>query len=251
MKKLREKTKDKIKLGIALGILLTIILTVLLIIVQYQVEGEKNMPYKLSKITIISTAEGEQNTVEGEEDIKWNLNIFQNNDVYIFIDKASEDATDLLESVTIQNINITEAPKKGTVKAYMPNSEDGRVFTYDENYVIKSHLTYNGGTSSDTKTLTIGNQGGSCAIRFSNTNIGTYKSNEDTEIKHDGELIQKIGVTEEEITFNVSFDIIITVNDIKYKANVTLNLPCKNLIEEKTSSIEITDTSSIVFKRIR
>lgn len=251
MKKLSEKTKDKIKLSIALGILLTIILCVLLIVIQYQVEGEKNMPYKLSKITIISTAEGEQNEEEGKEAAKWNLSIFQNNDVYIFIDKANEEVKDLLESVTIENIVVTDEPQKGTIKAYMPNSEDGRVFSYDENYIVKEHLTYNGGTNSNTRTLTIGNQGGSCAIRFSNTNIGTYISNDDTEIKHDGELITKIGATEEEISFNVNFDLIIQVNNIKYKANITLNLPCKNLCEEKTSSIEITDTSSIIFKRIR
>ena len=35
-----------------------------MIVLQYQVEGEKNMPYQLSKITIISTAEGEQNKGE-------------------------------------------------------------------------------------------------------------------------------------------------------------------------------------------
>ena len=56
--------KDKIKFCTAIGTLLIIIIIVLMIVLQYQVEGEKNMPYQLSKITIISTAEGEQNKGE-------------------------------------------------------------------------------------------------------------------------------------------------------------------------------------------
>ena len=47
--------KDKIKMCLAVGSLAIIIIMVFIIVVQYQVEGEKNMPYTLSKITIIST----------------------------------------------------------------------------------------------------------------------------------------------------------------------------------------------------
>ena len=54
--------KDGIKMITAISVLLIVIIAVIMIVIQYQVEGEKNMPYQLSKITIISTAEGEQNT---------------------------------------------------------------------------------------------------------------------------------------------------------------------------------------------
>ena len=50
--------KDRIKMSIAISVLMVVIIVVILIIIQYQIEGEKNMPYQLSKITIISTAEG-------------------------------------------------------------------------------------------------------------------------------------------------------------------------------------------------
>ena len=60
MRNLSEKTKDKLKLSFALGALLVIIICVAIIVIEYQIQGEKNMPYKLSKITIISTAEGKQ-----------------------------------------------------------------------------------------------------------------------------------------------------------------------------------------------
>ena len=74
-------------MSIAISVLMVVIIVVILIIIQYQIEGEKNMPYQLSKITIISTAEGEQNTENPEESSKWNLSVNQNNDVYFFIDK--------------------------------------------------------------------------------------------------------------------------------------------------------------------
>ena len=113
--------KDRIKMSIAISVLLVVIIVVILIIIQYQIEGEKNMPYQLSKITIISTAEGEQNTENPEESSKWNLSVNQNNDVYFFIDKNT-DKDELLDSVTIDNIKVTKQPTKGVVKVFMPNS---------------------------------------------------------------------------------------------------------------------------------
>ena len=42
------------------------------------------MPFKLSKITVISTAEGEEKTGE-EQTNKWDLTVNQNNDIYFRI----------------------------------------------------------------------------------------------------------------------------------------------------------------------
>ncbi len=243
-----EKTKDKLKLCLALSILLIIIVCVIIVIINYQVQGEKNMPYKLSKITIISTAEGVQNS-DDTDSSKWNLNIYQNNDVYFFIDKNGEDA--IINKVTIQNINVLKEPTVGKVKSYMPNSQEGRQFLLKEEYEIKDSLTYEGSTTSDTKKLTVANQGGTVLIRFANTQIGNYVSSEDDEIKHDGSLIKKLGYTDEDVAFDVNFDLIIEVNDIKYKANITLNLPSDGLCKDGISSKEITTTDNIVFKRIR
>ncbi len=36
-----------------------------------------------------------------------------------------------------------------------------------------------------------------------------------------------------------------------FKANVVLDMPCENLIEQGTSNIEITDMSNIIFKRLK
>lgn len=241
--------KDKIKMSIALGILLIIIMVVFIIVIQYQVEGEKNMPYKLSRIAIISTAEGEQNT-NSEETLKWNLSVNQSNNIYLFIDKNTS-TDEIIDSVTISNVKITSSPTKGQIKAFMPNSTDGRTFTYDDEYIIEDKLEYKGGKSTNPKTLEIGNQGGYVLIRFANTGVGEFKSDEDIEIKHDGTLISKVGANEEKIKFEVNFDLTIQVNEIKYRANITLNLPCDNICEEGRTTQEITDLSNVIFKRVK
>lgn len=242
--------KDKIKMSIALAILLTIIIIVFIIVLQYQLEGEKNMPYKLSKITVISTAEGVQNQENTEETAKWNLNINQNNDIYFFVDENEEFSKDkIINSFTIQNIQINKTPTKGTIKAIMPSSVDGRLFINEDSYVIEDKLEYIGGKVSNPKTLEIGNKGGSAMLRISNTNIGKFISDTDEEIVHDGKLITRVGTTLEEIKFKVSFDIIMKIDKINYKARVNLELPYGDICQDGKTSYEITDMKDIVFKR--
>lgn len=132
----------------------------------------------------------------------------------------------------------------------MPNSSDGRLFSYEKEYLLEENkLTYRGASKSNSKTLEIGNQGGTAVIRFSNTKIGDYISNEDQEITHDASLLTKVGTQIEELKFNVEFDFIIHLKNTNYIAHITLELPCTtNLIEEGTASEEITD--GFVFKRM-
>jgi len=245
--------KETIKNCIAISMLIIIISIVAIIIIKYQVSGETNMPFNLTKITIISTAEGVQaENIEEQESTKWNLSINQSNDVYFFIDKNEEyKKSASLDNVTIENIKVSTAPVKGEIKTYMPNSAEGRRFVYDNSLLVNNKLSYTGAKASDEKNLEIGNQGGKALIRFANTNICTYNSNEDTEIIHDGTLIAKTNTKNEEIQFSVNFDFIITSRNIKYKANITLDFPYENILEKGTTQIEKTDMSNIIFKRIK
>lgn len=243
-----SRKKEKIKACIAITIIIFAILIAGIISIKYYVEGETNMPFTLSKITIVSTAEGVEN--EGSQE-KWNFSIFQNNDVYFSIEKNQNSNEDqIIESISIENIQIIEEPKIGQIKTYMPNSLDGRLFSYLDEFILQDNkLTFKGAGKSNSKTLEIGNQGGTAVIRFSNTGIGQYVSNEDEEIKHDGSLIGKVGVQNEDISFKVSFDIIINLRNKSYISNIVLDLPCEsNLIEQGTCSKEITD--KFVFKRV-
>lgn len=243
------RRKEKIKACIAIAVIVLAIIITGIISMKYYVEGETNMPFTLSKITIVSTAEGVEN--EGTQE-KWNLSIFQNNDIYFSIEKNDNNKEDeIIESVSIENIQVLENPKVGQIKTYMPNSSDGRLFSYSDEYIVQENkLTFKGASKSNSKTLEIGNQGGTAVIRFANTQIGTYISNEDEEIKHDGSLLQKLNVQNEDVSFKVSFDVVINLKNKSYISNVVLDLPCEDdLIEQGTCSKEITD--KFVFKRVK
>lgn len=248
---METKKKKVIKHSIAATILIMVIAIVVIIIIKYQVNGETNMPFKLLKITIISTAEGKQKDSEDNQNLKWNFNINQNNDIYLFIEKNSDYKKDaLINSVCIENINITKNPLKGNIKCYMPSSSDGRTFICDDKYLISDSLTYTGAKSSNEKNLEVCNQGGKILLRFANTEITTYSSNDDTEIVHNGTLLAKAGITNDDITFSVNFDLILTINNIKYKSTISLDLPYGNILQDGTTEIEKDNLDSIVFKRI-
>lgn len=188
------KKEETIKFCIAMLVLIIIISIVVSIIIKYQVTGETNMPFQLSKIAVISTAEGNQNE-DNPDNVKWNLTVHQNNDIYFYITKNEDiNETFLINSVSIENINITHEPQKGTVKIYMPNSGEGRIFVLDDSFIVTDSLTYIGDKQSDERNLTIGNQGGVVPIRIANCNIGQYISDEDAELVHDGTLLKTINV---------------------------------------------------------
>ena len=244
----KEKKKQTIKLCVAVTVLIIIILLVAISMIRYEVEGDKNMPFNLSKIIVVSTAEG----IEAEGDKKWNFNVYQNNDVYIYFDKNEnywgEDKT--IKSLKIENIAITKSPIKGEVKEYMANSIEGRLFTYQDEYIIQEgKLEYKGAEESNPQTIEIGTNGGSALIRFCNTGLGEYSSDSDDEIIHDGTLLEKVDVSNEDVQFDVSFDLVVVVDNCNYRANVTLQMPCGNIVEEGTCSIEKTDMSDVIFKR--
>lgn len=244
-----ERKKEKIKACSAFAFVTLIILIVGIIIFKYQIEGEKNMPFVLSSMYVVSTAEGAEN--ENSEE-KWNINIYQINDVYFNIEKNENYNKEAkIDSIKIDNIQIAKNPTKGKINTYMPNSSDGRQFVFAEEYILeKNSLTYKGASKTDTKKLEIGNQGGTISIRFSNDLLGTYISNEDEEIKHDGTMLKKINVVNEDIKFNVLFDLIVQVDDVEYKTTIQLELPTGNILENGTESLEIKDTQKYIFKRI-
>ncbi len=243
----KEKLKQRIKFCIAISIIIIIFTIVGIVMIQYEVEGDKNMPFNLSKIMVVSTAEG----VETKGKSKWNFNIYQNNDLYFYFDKNNSYFGDdtYIEKVRIENIQIVKNPEVGEIKAYMPNSTEGRLYSYDDTYIIEEKLEYRGGVQSNPQTLEIGNQGGNILVRFANTNLGEYSSDKDKEIVHDGTLLKKIDITKEQINFEVSFDMILEVEKHEYKANVVFDLPCGDIIKEGTASYQKTDISDIIFKR--
>lgn len=218
-------------------------------ILDYNENGETNMPFNISKISIISTSEGIDKESEGN---KWAFNINQNNDIFIYIKKNNGyGKTETIKSIVLNNFQINKQNENGEMKILKPDTESEiQIFTNKEENVENS-LEFVAGTESNFKNLQISNQGDKLAFRYSNVNVASYESNEEEEINH-AELLKKAGVTMEDLAGTLSFDIIISLDSGKvFKGTINLSLPVGDIIENTKESIEITDFSDVVFKRIQ
>ena len=245
---MEKDKKEKLKLAVTLAVIVIAFGIAITIMLKYSQEGETNMPFNLSEIIVVSSAEGVSKE-ENPDNYKWNLDIMQYNDIYLQIAKNEEyDKNAYIESVTIENFSFTN-PKIGNTRVYMPNSTEGRLFSYDDSYLIQRSLTYKGAESSNTKTLKISSQGGNVLFRAANTEVGEYVSNDDAEISHNGTLITKTNTTLDDLKYTISFDIVIDTNIATYRGNVSLELPCGDILTEGTSQLDKKDCSNIIFKR--
>lgn len=244
-----ESKISKLILKSAYIVIIVLIITVIaLLILKYQVEGEQNMPFKLSSIIIVSNAEGYQE--KQNDDYRWDAEIYQNNDIYLNIEKNKNyKKIEAIKSIVIDNIKVNEEPQVGTIEVYRPSSDSLQTYDYKEEYKITDKIEYIGGTESDIKNLKISNQGNTLIIRVLNKTGKRYTSNEE-EFEHNGKLLDKVGITYEQIKTKISFDVTILLeSDISFKANVELELPVGDIAKEGSSSLEITNTKNIVFKR--
>lgn len=233
-------------------IMIIVIVSVILFIagillLKYQVEGEANMPFKITKISIVESVEG----IESEETTqKWNLKVNQNNDIYIYLEKNSNyGKTEIIDSVEINNIKINKQSEKGETKIYKPVTEEKRMFVnIVENEI--SEITYKGELESNIKEQKISNQGGIIAFRYAIDNISQYISEEDQEIDH-SKLLKITNVQQEDLKTNIEFDIIINLTSgKKYQSTIKLDIPSDEIIEKGTVGMDITELKDIIFKRI-
>lgn len=249
----REKIQ-RIKFIIAMIIVSIVIIVLIVASIIYNKTGEKNMPFNLSKIIVVSSASFEEVVNDENNQSIWNYNIIQNNDVYVAIEKNENYKKKFLniKNVSIDSIKILEGPKCGSLKAYMPNSAEGNRFVFSDNYLIQNSLTYRGAENNDYKNLLVSNNGGNIAFSLANKDLGIYKStNDDSEIVFNGTALSKIGKTNEDVKSKVSFNIIIELEDgKKYLGNIVVDINCDNLIEQGTITTEISDFSNVIFKRI-
>ncbi len=243
-----RSVKQKIFHSVIISVIIIAILCVGgMFILRYQVEGESNMPFKISKISIIESVEGTESQGEGE---KWNFNVDENNDIYIYIEKnSSYGKTEIIQSVDIKNININKSNEKGTVKLYKPVQDEKRMFTNREENEI-TEITYNGELESNIKEQKISNQGGIVAFRYSINNISQYISQDAEEIDH-SQLLKLTNITQDDLRTTLTFDIIINLTSgKKYQAPISIDIPTDEIIEKGTVGIDKTDLNNIIFKRI-
>lgn len=214
------------------------------IIFKYQVEGETNPVFDISKVLIVSTAEGQS---KAESTARWDCSVNQNNDLYITIEKSKK-KQDMIKSVTINNVRIIENPQIGTIEYYRP-AETG-LFKCDDKYKIEGELVYTGSKSGSLNNLEISNQGGTVLLRICNKNVSEYVSNDSEQILHDGTLLKNSNVTIDQLKAKLSLDVIIeTESNIKYISTIEIDIPVGNIIDEGTVTQEI-EADKIVIKRM-
>ena len=204
------------------------------------------MPFTLKKIAIISSQEGID---DGQTDTKWSFDIYQANDLYLYIEKNNNyKKTELISEVKIDNFTI-EAQNTDNIKIYKPDAqEENVIFKYKEENIVQD-LVYTTDTQANLKNLKISNQGGVIAFRCSNNNIAKYKSDEE-EINHN-ELLKKANIKNEDIEIKITFNLTIILEDgKKYAATISTKLPSGDVVENGNTSEEITDLKDVVFKRI-
>lgn len=237
--------QKSIYLAIIAIILVAIGFTALMLILKYDEKGETNMPFEVTKISLISTANAED--VKDDKNT-WNKLVGEDNDIYIYIDKNKNyTKKEIIEKVVLDNFIVVQEPKKGEVSIYRPSTNKDTIFE-NKNEYISSEIIFTGEQSTEIQKLQISNQGGIIAFRCSNQSLGRFISN-DSEIQHK-DLLKKINITDEELNFKVSFDMTIVLSGgKKFKGTITLNLPVENSIESGQSGKEITDLN-LVFKRI-
>lgn len=247
MEDLRPKIKNVIRFIIVVCVISLLITTICLLMLKYAVEGENNMPFELSQLIVVSTAEGID--IEGTENT-WNFDLVQNNDVYICISKNKNyKETEIIKNVTINNIKIEEQPNLGNIIIYRPSSEESKIYEYKEEYIVKDEITYIGSEAGSAKNLEISNQGGRITFRLCNNEIGKYSSNEET-VNHDGTILGKAGIEYEKIKYKISFDVNIELaSGIKFTGNIKLDMPSGDILLEGISKYEKTEFRDIIFKR--
>lgn len=242
-----EDKKQKKILHIFMFIFLIIVLSsiVLAIIFKYSVEGEKEVPFRISKFIVVSSAETSETVFDGEKYVE---DIVQTNDIFITIDKTS-DNKDVIKNISINNFKITSSPQKGSVKIFRPSTENID-FTYSEDFE-KDYLVFNGSQSTNLKleNMELANQGGNINFSIATSELGTLIYADGQEVFSDGRLLNNINLTNDIIKFSISFDICITLEtDFSYKTNVTLDLPNGNIVTDGVTSTEL-DVNKFVYKR--
>lgn len=241
------KGKKIVHICVILGIIVLILIIAGIIMLRYQVEGETNLPFELTKMIVVSTAES--NEIEAAADTKWNFSVNQYNDIYLEIQKNDEYTKNTnIKNITFENFVIEKNSGAENIKLYRANSE-GKVVE-DEAHLVGSPLTYKGEKETNLDELKISNQGSIILLRSVNQNVCEVRSN-DEEIIHDGTLLAKGNANSEDLNYKLSFDVVIeTSRDIKYKGTISIELPTGDVQTQGKTQLEKTDFSDVIFKRM-
>ena len=249
MKQNSFSKKRIIHIYIVILIIVLIFLMAVFFMLKYSVEGEKNLPFKIEKINVISTAESD---IKQDDDENWHAGILQENDIFLSLDKNDKyKKLDTIKSIKLENFQIEKSNENMQIKIYRPKSNNFDYF-YSEDFVVADTIQFDGGLETNLEALQINNQGATLGFSIAVENLGEYAFSLNEKVPSDGKILAKAGLKTEDIKFTVLFDLIIeTGSNNKFKSTITLELPTGDILTEGVSSYEDTELKDIIFKRIR
>lgn len=244
-----ETQKRSQKKYIILFFLIIIFSTTFFIMYKYHVEGEKNLPFNITKLVVVSSAKTED--LELNENT-YHANVIQKNDIYIAIEKNKDyEKQEAIRKITFNNFNVIESGKKGTISFYRTSQGDKK-FEYNPDYKIQENVVYIGAkeTNLNIENMTISNQGGLIELSCVINDLGKINYSENDNIITDGSLLNRLELTNEDIKCKVAFDMIIElVGGNTFKTTMYLDLPSGDITAEGVSTNEF-ELSELVFKRV-
>ena len=240
--------KRIIHVYVIIFIIVLVLLTAGILMFKYHVEGEKNMPFNLKSISVMSTAQTEDIKNEGDT---WKANLIQKNDIYFAFEKNSNyKKQDTIKKIKFCNFVINKETENGTVVIYRPSTNELTYNYKNEEYIVNDSLEYEGALSTNPEVLQISNQGGIVGFSILQKDIGEYTYNKEEKIVSDGKLLEKAGIDIENVKLEVSFDVIIeTTLGYNFKSNVKLDLPTGNILQDGVSTKEDSELTNVIFKR--
>jgi hypothetical protein len=243
----QNKKKKIIHIGILVAIIAILIFSCVMAMIFYEIEGEKKMPFNISKISVVSSVEGVDKKVEGYINSK---DINQNNDIYIYIEKNENyKDTEVIDSIVINNFKINKVTANGEYAIYKPTGSDVDIFEdLEENKV--NEIIYTGDLQSDIKNMKISNQGGIIALRYTNLNVSEYLSNDLNELTN-LDLLSLTNVDEEDLKASITFDLTINLaSDTSFTTTIMVDVPISGIVETGLTTEESVNIENIVFKRV-
>lgn len=243
----QNKKKKIIHISILVAIIIILIFSFVIAMIFYEIDGEKKLPFNISKVSIISSVEGIDKQVEGYNNAK---DINQNNDIYVYIQKNENyKETEVIDSIVLNNFKVNKVTTKGEYAIYKPTGRDIDIFNdSDENKV--EELVFTGDMQSDLKNMKISNQGGIIVFRYANLKVSEYLSNELQDLTN-LDLLKLTNVKEDDLKAEISFDLTINLaSDTSFKTTISLNVPISGIVEEGLTKQENVDIGDIKFKRV-
>jgi len=230
---------------------LTLALSVVFfIMIKYNVEGEKNIPFNIKKLMVISSAETEELELN---DNLYQANIIQKNDIYVAIKKNENyKKQDAIKKITLNNFNIIEKGTKGILKIFRPSMEE-KTFIYKEEYQVSDSIELIGDLNTNLKMekMTIANQGGLFEFSMVLGDLGKITYGENENIQSDGTLLKRLDLNTEDVKTEISFNMIIELSSGNtFKTTINLELPVGDITEDGVCTQDNMDLNKLVFKRI-